>query len=313
MTAPRPIFLSLLLALLVACGASEDSVSRRNDMPTPPDFPEIPASLKEQLAFTCAYEQGRIPRRDPEADQLFLRARWMQKNNLLKEDPTVYPKVERLYRIAAAWGHDKAMNNLVLMLMRGQSDADDTIDLPVALAQDMIQKGIPSGYYNMGSLLNYGYGVEQDEKVALKYLRKAADLGNPEAQYYVGDKLTSLSISHPVPYKIGHEMIQCAADQGHAEAAISTAIHLKNYAQYGKDLITDKAYTPKEIAQNYADAVKYFQIAVKAGSSLAAYSLKDSFLGPPPDDQLDYLALEKDEERSRRYNKISTILRGYDY
>jgi TPR repeat protein len=299
-------FYILFLLLLVACDS-------RGTTDVPPDLPEIPTELEKQLAFICTHEISRIPKRDPEADQLFLRARWLQKKNTLANDPGQYPEIERLYRISAAYGHDKAMNNLGEMLARGQSDADDVVELPFEMAQDMIRRGIPLGYFNMGILLDRGYGVKQDKKVALKYFRRAADLGNPYAQYLVGTELENLTIDYPVPYKIGTQMIRCAADQGHAEAAFETGIDLKSEARTGRDVITKKVYTPEEISRYYADALKYYQLAVKAGSSQAAYKLQKSFLGPPPDDQLDYLALEKDEERSRRYEKISTILDGYDY
>ena len=142
-------------------------------------------------------------------------------HELLKDDPAKYPAIERLYRIAAAWGHDKANHNLALMLIRGHSDADDVISLPVALAQDLIKRGIPQGYYDMGALLTKGYGVAESNASALQYLRHAADLGNPDAQYYVGDQLFSLGIDYPVPLNIGLQMKKCAAEQGHSEAAIS--------------------------------------------------------------------------------------------
>jgi TPR repeat protein len=264
--------------------------------------------LEKQLAFICAHEANRIPKRNPEADQLFLRARWLQKKNTMLDDPAKYPEIERFYRIAAAYGHDKAMNNLGEMLMRGQSDADDAETLPVEMTLDMIQRGIPRGYFNMGALLNGGYGVEQDKKAALKYLRKAADLGNPDAQYSIGTKLENLTIDYPVPFRIGTQMIRCAADQGHAEAALDTAMDLEIKARYGNDPATKKIYTPKEIIQLYADALKYYHLAVKAGHAIAASSLGYSFSVVP-----NGLNLEMDEERSRRYKIISDILHHHDY
>jgi TPR repeat protein len=294
----------LLFAVLAACNVSEDFLSRK----AAPDFPEIPASLEKQLAFTCAHEASLIPKRDPIADQLFLRARWLQRKNTMANDPAKYPEIERFYRIAAAYGHDKAMNNLGEMLMRGQSDADDAETLPVEITLDMIQRGIPRGYFNMGALLNRGYGVEQDKKASLKYYRKAADLGNPDAQYLVGEKLRSLTIDYPVPFGIGYDMIRCAADQGHAKAAFITAIHLETYAREGKDLIAKKPYTPEEIIQLYADALKYYQLATKAGNSTAALSLSENFMHVPND-----LNVQIDEERSRRYEIISSILHRHDY
>ena len=65
-----------------------------------PPLQAIPDDLGKQLAFTCVYEQARIPKRDPEAEQLFLHARWLYKQHLLKDDPAKYPAVERLYRIS---------------------------------------------------------------------------------------------------------------------------------------------------------------------------------------------------------------------
>ncbi|WP_174875905.1 SEL1-like repeat protein [Vogesella oryzae] len=254
----------------------------------------IPNKLEQQLTFSCSHEQARIPKPHPEAEQLFKHARWLQKRNLLKDDPAQYPDIERLYRIAAAWGHDKANHNLALLLIRGHSDADDVISLPVALAQDLIQRGIPQGYYDMGALLTKGYGVVESEASALQYLRHAADLGNPDAQYYVGDQLFNLSIDYPVPFNIGLQMKKCAAEQGHSEAAFEYAIRMKN-------------------SKNYSEALKYFQLAVKAGNETVAFKLGKVFLAPPPSDELDYLAQEKDEERSRRYNILSDILERYSY
>ena len=74
-----------------------------------------------ELAFTCTHEQDRIPPRDPEANQLYKRARWLRKNNTLKKDPSVFPNVERLVRIATAYGHDKANLELRDLIERNQA------------------------------------------------------------------------------------------------------------------------------------------------------------------------------------------------
>ncbi|MDR3159306.1 MAG: sel1 repeat family protein [Zoogloeaceae bacterium] len=257
------------------------------------DLPRA-ATLKEQLAFEGAYEKDKLPPLDPELDQLFKRAVWIYKQNRLKDDPEEYAKAERLYRIAAAHGHYRAMNNLTNFILQGRSVATGNVDLVVDMTEDLIQRGIPVGYFNMGVLLDRGYGVKPDERAALQYFRKAADLGNPEAQYYVGSKLRELTLANPVPFEIGNKMLRYAAEQGHAQAAVEAATNLK-------------------VNTRYPDAVKYYQLAVKAGSSQAAYKLSVSFLCTDPTNWLHYLALEKDEERSRRYKVISDILEGYDY
>ncbi len=287
----RPTLI-LLLIMLAACGKAPEPRSPTMSNASP--LHAIPDDLEKQLAFTCSYEAKRIPKRDPETDQLFLHARWLYKQNLLKDDPAKYPAVERLYRIAAASGHDKANRNLTLMMLRGQTDAPDIIGLPLALAQDMIKRGVPAGYYDMGVLLTKGYGVKGDDASALQYMRHAADLGHPDAQYHVGELLNSLTITYPIPFGIGYEMKKCAAEQGHAKAANEYAVHLQ-----------DK--------ENYPEALKYYQMAVKAGNSTAALSLEDGFLAPPPDNRLDYLALPKDEERSQRYKILRKFLHNYSY
>jgi len=252
------------------------------------------AQIEEQLDFTCAYETERIPPRDPEADQLFQYAHWRYQKNLLEENPAVYAEVERLYRIAAAWGHDKAAHNLAFMMMRGYTHQSDRITKPVDIAEELIGRGIPDGYYLMGYLLDEGYGVEKDPDAALQYFRKAADLGDPDAQAFVGEQLHSMGIKKSAPYRAGRAMKRCAADQGHAQSAIDTAIGLKKRKQY-------------------ADALKYFQLAAKAGSPKGAIWLKHAFSGPAPDDRMNYMGQAKDEERVARYEKLWDILSSYEY
>ncbi|MBK4717064.1 DUF6396 domain-containing protein [Tenebrionibacter intestinalis] len=50
-------------------------------------------------------------------------------------------------------------------------------------------------------------------------------------------------------------------------------------------------------------------MAVKNGYAIAALQLKDSFNGPVSENRSDYLALEKDPERVRRYELIQKELR----
>ncbi|MDR3564217.1 MAG: sel1 repeat family protein, partial [Negativicutes bacterium] len=74
--------------------------------------------IKAKLAFTCVHEK--IPAPAAETDVLFQYARWLQKNNQLKQDKSVYSEIERLYRIAAENGHVKANINLQNGSMRSQ-------------------------------------------------------------------------------------------------------------------------------------------------------------------------------------------------
>jgi len=273
-------WLYLLIALsLAACDNFKDRAM--------PDLSDV----KANLAFTCAYEKDHIPPRDPEADQLYVHARWLRKNNLLKEDPLVYPKIERLIRIATAYGHDKANLELRNMIGQGKAGSVTPGKEPLDLVEDLIRRGIPGGYYDMGVYLERGAGVKQDKELALKYYRKAADLGSPEGQFVVAEKLDPPSMAPD----IAKQMFKCAAEQGHGKAALSLAIGLKS------------------LENNYPEAIKAFQLGVKAGNETAASFLEGGFNGPPSTDGLEYLGQQKDPERVRRYEAIGEVLGKYSY
>jgi uncharacterized protein len=78
-----------LVATLVLSGGCAPKDTGMNQLP------ELSANVKKQLMFTCAVEKDRIPSRVIEADQLYAHARWLIKNNVLKQDTAVYPAVER--------------------------------------------------------------------------------------------------------------------------------------------------------------------------------------------------------------------------
>jgi TPR repeat protein len=256
-------------------------------------FPDIPADLKKQLAFTCTHEKDRIPARDAEADQLYRHARWLVKRNTLKQAAAAYPAIERLVRIAAAHGHDKANIELRNMLESGQAKSADPINEAIDLVQDLVNRGIPSGYYGMGWYLEHGFGLKADAELAFKYYRKSADLGSPEGQYLVGDRLDRRGDYGPEIAAIGQAMQRCAADQGHADSAHEYGIRARRNGQRG-------------------EAAKYYQLAAAAGSPSAALALSDAF-SPRNQDEINDLGQALDPERQQRYYKISHFLSAYEY
>ncbi|MEB2519827.1 sel1 repeat family protein, partial [Pseudomonas sp. YuFO20] len=90
--------LLLLCLLLAAC----DSRSAFTYMKKDPHVNPL-TDIKANFAFTCAHEK--IPPPSAETDVLFQYARWLQKNNQLKQDKSVDVEIERLYRIAAENDH----------------------------------------------------------------------------------------------------------------------------------------------------------------------------------------------------------------
>ncbi|KHK61180.1 tetratricopeptide repeat protein, partial [Pseudomonas frederiksbergensis] len=231
----------LLLACLplAACGTG-DAFNFPKKAPSVKALTEIEA----KLAFTCQHET--IPAPSAESDVLFQYARWLQKNNQLKQDKTVDAEIERLYRIAAENGHFKANINLQNGAMRGRFELRGAQHL--RMSQQLIDAGVATGYYFIGIFLQQGSaGLRQDADMSLRYFRKAADEGNAQAQYLVGDRLAPSDVAPDV----ARQMRRCAAEQGNGEAAVALGINLKN-----KGL--------------YQQAIEAFQLGMVAGDEASA-------------------------------------------
>ncbi|WP_325948304.1 DUF6396 domain-containing protein [Pseudomonas putida] len=275
-------FLLLTMLLLTAC----DSRSTYTYMKKDPHVKSLD-EIKADLAFTCEHEQ--FPSPSTEADVLFQYARWLQKNNQLKEDKSVDVEIERLYRIAAENGHYKANINLQNGATRGHFQLRG--DEHLRLSERLINDGVATGYNFIGIFLQQGSaGLKEDQEMALRYFRKAADKGSAEAQAYVAEKLAPSNMAPD----IARQMRRCAAEQGNGVAARALGVNLQGKEQYQEALVA-------------------FQLGVVAGDSTSAGFLSDGFRNPPPEDELNYLAQKEDLERAERYEKIWRILHNYSY
>lgn len=244
-------------------------------------------SVRPHLEFTC--KQETFPAPSAEADVVFKYARWLQKNNQLRQKDTVHVEVERLYRVASENGHVKANINLQNGALREHFKLRGVEH--IRMSQQLMDAGVAYGYYLVGIFLHQGIaGLHKDEAMGLRYLRKAADEGDPQAQFEVGQKLEPSKVAPEVAL----QMYQCAANQGHGKAAISLGIHLKNNARYNA-------------------ALEVFQLGVAAGNENAAGRLEEAFQAPAPEADLYYLAQHHDPERAERYEKIWRILANYSY
>lgn len=247
-------------------------------------LPDVSA-VRVKLAFTCTHEADHLPPLDPEADKLFQFGRYLEK----KDGPKDFNEVARYYRIAAAYGHYKANHNLQILISSGSAASPDPEKESVDLAEALIKAAVPSGYYDIGHYLLSGYGLKQDEDAARRYIRKAADLGNADAQYYIADLLDPADMAP----EIAHQMFECAADQGHQEAASYLGIGFQDNAKY-------------------AEALTAFQKATAAGSTKGAFSLEMGFLTKSNHGGLSYLGVAPDPERARRYNLIGKFIDSND-
>jgi hypothetical protein len=241
----------------------------------------------EKIKFDCSPEV--FPEVHSSVNELFDYARWIQKNNQLKRDVTVDLEIERLYRIAAEHGHAKANINLQNGSMRGRFHVRSHEHL--RFSQDLVDSDVATGYYLIAFFLQRGAaGLEQDEEMALRYFKKAADKGSAQAQYYLAEKLGRARTAPEVAKK----MYRCAAEQGHAKAAVSLAIDLKSKG-------------------DYVGALQMFQLGASSGDESGASWLGKAFRNPPPTDELYYMGQEEDQERAERYKKIWKVLANYSY
>ena len=201
----RSILIALVAGLACAC-------TKENPLASLPDL----SAVRANLAFSCVREADHLPPLDPDADLLFKYGRWQQK----QDGPKDFGDIARYYRIAAAHDHYKANTNLQQLVSTGLADSPNSRKETIDLAVQLVKQGVPGGYYDITHYLELGYGLKQDSETALRYFRKAADLGSPDAQYYLAEKLDPIDAAPEVAL----QMYRCAADQGHGKAATSLAI-----------------------------------------------------------------------------------------
>ncbi|WP_244858268.1 sel1 repeat family protein [Pseudomonas sp. PP3] len=272
----RDIAILLLCFFMLACSKKEESM---------PDTSQIDFAYS-RLEFKCVYERDFLPPLNQDADMLYRYSLFLEKRTGQKD----YDKIARYYRIAAAHDHYKAATNLQFLLSIGQTRSPDASKEVIDLAEYYIAQGIPGAYYDMAHYLELGYGVKQDVATSRAYFRRAADLGNPAAQYYIGRLLSYV----PNTADILLAMYKCAMEQGNRFAA-------RDYSSYLQD------------SGLYQEALHGYQTATRNGDDLSAYSLANAFKGPPVSNELHYLALQQDDERVDRYNKISDFLSRHEH
>lgn len=269
-----------LTLMLTACDPGDKAVT--NFIPQKADYD---VAFK-RLEFECKYESDYLPTINAEAELLYRYGLFV----LNLKGPKDFDKAARYYRIAAAFGDYRAATSLQALLSQGMTTAERPARETINLVEEFMEKGIPGAFYDMGHYLELGYGVRQDVEAARYYFRRAADMGNPDAQYYVADMLA----------RIGHgghaaeSMMRCAMEQGHARAAADVG-------------------TSREIENKFQEASLAYQMAVKAGDSTSATGLATAFSKDQKINTLDNFALGKDSQRATRYRLIAGFIRRYEH
>ena len=286
-------------------------------------FKENPMShdALAKLDFACTQEQ--YPELPAEADILYRYALYHDLHN--RKRPSQRKNVLdylHYYRIAAANGHWRA--NLTLQKHLAANDAIEVENsLNEGIAYNLLlEDALPATadlWWSRYILAGYDPSHEKGDSTA--YLRRAAERGNAEAQYMMGEILDAVTDNmdsdDPRYWKImviSDKFIHCSASAGHRfsspEGALKSKIIYQNDASA---LITKwegkKPKSDKTVAELDQLSLQALQQGVKAGGGSAALSLKHAFSYRNPDAAVpDFTTIALDKERAERYDKIKRYI-----
>ncbi len=269
--------LPLVLLVLTACSASSSPYSEDE--------------LKKQLDFDCVIEQK--PKIPKETEILYNYAHYQDLHRLWTGKAGDWNDLAKYYRIAAVNGNYKANGRLQYLLYSNRIIAENNKKEVIEL-NESLEKILPAtAYFGYYFYLKKGYGVKTIAMGELSYLRKAADMGNRDAQYALAVLLGKLKDknSFSLRMEMRDRLFACASEQGLGDASLKLGLG-------------------KQINKKYTDAVKAFHQGVRNGDSMSALFLAPAFKSVIPEsNKLDYLAIKQaDPERAKRYEMIEEYL-----
>jgi len=167
--------------------------------------------------------------------------------------------VTALYKEAAEKGHWPSMHNLAVRYYQGNG-IEESDEKALYWYRQIEALDIPDGYTNMALVYRKGIGVPKDPDKALEYMSKAAQLGDPDAQFMLGKYLY-----HPLKRKAeAYKLLACAVKQNHRDAALELAAHYevdedseKSYYFYRKGAMLGSDSCLNALSDAYAHTPKY--------------------------------------------------------
>ncbi|KPN72762.1 hypothetical protein AKG43_11655, partial [Neisseria sp. 74A18] len=173
--------------------------------------------IKRNLEFTCVREQR--PPLSEETQQLYNYALHRDLNHMWpgERGDGFWDNLLPYYRIAAANGDYKANVRLQFILSDGWTQVPEIeAEIEVHQLNKQLQKQLPAtAYYLLKGYIEDGYGVSASPDSELAFLRKAADMGSRDAQYVLGDMISSIDDDATRPFRLDlmKKLYQCAAEQ----------------------------------------------------------------------------------------------------
>lgn len=254
--------------------------------------------------FVCTHDAGpSVVSQDANAQRLFAYARHLDYlyggRDFKSENVDDFNRISRYYRIASAFGNADATEALRDLQWRLNDNTYDGVisqlrrnrTEEVERLTTLLSQQYPSrGYWFQANRFAQAYNLHE----AFILYRKAADLGNAEAQYRLAQYLDVESVvlakafgAKAKDIAFALPLYRCAAQQGHGGAMYELAI--------------------KQVDnRRYTEAMAGFQQAIMMGENGAAFRLREAFGDKsnwPPS-----LAMAKDAARYERYEKIRIFL-----
>ena len=254
-------------------------------------------------SFDCQTEASKVPPVDAQADDWFLEARALE-DGFVYVDDVDYKKVVRLTRQAAERHHWKAMLNLASLYIEkhdpphGENDA-------AALMWQAIDLGIPAAYDRIGTYYLNGTGVSANSTRAYAYFQKAAQMGNPQAMAFLGEKMDAGADGLKPGYwgniPIAIKMFECALAQGYGPAAVEME------PMYEVPRAADGTESGQATRETRNRVMQALHEGVKGGCEYCANNLGSEF--DRPRDLETMFVPFIDKARGQRYELLGDALR----
>jgi uncharacterized protein len=263
-----------------------------------PRYEKLPPFNPHRKTFTCVYQDQHLPPVDPQAELWFQQA-------LALDDPNIYatkrdyPKIYQLYAQAAERNHWKAMLNLAsLILSDNPGVPEHDPEAAIRWVEKAMKLGVPDAYDTMGTYHQNGIVKGGSATSAYAFFQRAADMGSPSAQAFLGTK-TDAAYDDPGGEFWGNQlvatqMLECALAQGYGDAADELGL----------------LYSRSHTAEGKARALKVLHDGVKLGSAKCAHSLAPEFRGLDLADGTNLVG-HIDKARAERYSKLGDALEFY--
>jgi uncharacterized protein len=263
-----------------------------------PRYEKLPLFNPHRKSFTCIYQDQHVPAIDPQAELWFQQALALDDPNI-DNDRRSYPKIYQLYTQAAERNHWKAMLNLASLILSDRPGVPShDPEAAIMWVEKAMQLGVPDAYDMMGTYHQNGMVKGGGATSAYAFFQRAADMGSPSAQTFIGKKTDALYDDPGGEFwgnePVATQMLECALAQGYGSAA--------------KEL--GYVYARPKTAQAKLRALNVLHQGVKLGCAECANKLFTEFEGMDLTDGTN-LAGYIDKARAERYSKLGDALEFY--